>query len=91
MDFIYRLHATQRMFERDINQDSVEEVIKNGEIIEEYKDDKPYPSCLIFGFDRNRPLHIVYAIDENKNYIIITVYEPNLLKWEDDFKRRKKI
>jgi len=32
------------MFERDILEESVEDTIQNGEIIESYLDDKPYPS-----------------------------------------------
>ena len=44
MTFVYREHAIQRMFERDIFEIDVENTIKNGEIIEEYIDDKPYPS-----------------------------------------------
>jgi hypothetical protein len=34
LNFIYRTHAIERMFERDISDDTVEEVIKNGKIIE---------------------------------------------------------
>jgi len=32
------------MFERDISEKSVEEAVKNGKVIEEYLDDKPYPN-----------------------------------------------
>jgi len=47
LTFIYREHAIQRMFERDILEGDVEDTVKNGDIIEEYLDDKPYP--YIFG------------------------------------------
>ncbi len=43
MEFIYRVHAIERMFQRDISEEAVELVVKNGEIIEEYLDDKPFP------------------------------------------------
>ena len=89
MAYIYRLHAIERMFQRDIEEYQVEEVIEHGEIIEEYHDDKPYPSCLIFGTYKHRPLHVVYAKDEENNKIVITVYQPNLEKWQNDFKTRK--
>ena len=42
MNFIYREHAFQRMFERDIFEEEVEQTVKKGEIIEEYLDDKTY-------------------------------------------------
>jgi hypothetical protein len=38
------------MFERNISDEVVEKVIKNGKIIKEYLDDKPYPSFLILGY-----------------------------------------
>jgi len=87
--YIYRLHAIERMFQRDIEEYQVEEVVENGEIIEEYYDDKPYPSFLVFGINENLPLHVVYAIDEENNIIVITAYRPNLEKWQSDFKTRK--
>jgi len=87
--YIYRLHAVERMFQRDIEEYQVEEVIENGEIIEEYNDDKPYPSFLVLGKNENLPLHVVYAIDEENNIIVITAYRPNLEKWQNNFKTRK--
>ena len=89
MEYIYRLHAIERMFQRDIDERHVEEVIENGEIIETYVDDKPYPSFLILGYSDNLPLHVVYAKDEEGNVIVITAYRPNTNKWENDLKTRK--
>lgn len=55
------------------------EAVYNGEVIEAYPEDKPYPSVLIFGRTVvDRPLHIVCAYDDVENLvIIITVYQPN--------------
>jgi hypothetical protein len=88
--FVYRVHAIERMFQRDVSEEEVEYVVKLGETIESYLDDQPYPSCLVLGYVDMRPLHIVYAKDENNTVIIITVYEPTLDKWSDDFKTRRK-
>ncbi len=90
-EIVYRLHASKRMFEREISDDDVEFLLKNGEIIERYDDDYPLPSLLLNGFAVNkRPLHLVVAVNrDEKRLIIVTVYEPNLLKWLDDFSRRK--
>ncbi len=90
-EIVYRLHASKRMFEREISDDDVEYLLKNGEIIERYDDDYPLPSLLLNGFSMNkRPLHLVVAVNrEEKRLVIVTVYEPNLLKWLDNFSRRK--
>jgi hypothetical protein len=77
------------MFQRDIYEYQVEEVIENGEVIEHYKDDKPYPSFLVLGFVDNTPLHVVYSKDDEGNVIVITAYKPNLNKWQENFKTRK--
>ena len=89
MNFTYRIHAIERMFERDITQKDVESVVRNGEILQSYLNDKPYPSYLSLGFVEKRPVHVVYAVDDKENVIIITVYEPALDKWQVGFKVRK--
>ena len=86
--FIYRVHAIQRMFERDILENEIEEAVKNGEIIETYLDDKPYPSFLTL-LNNKKPLHVVYAKNEEENQIIIiTAYYPDKEKWSDNYRKR---
>ena len=88
MTFIYRGHAIQRMFERDIFEIDIENTVKNGEIIEEYLDDKPYPSYLALWFNK-KPLHVVFTKNyEDNEIIIITAYYPDKDKWSDDYKKR---
>ena len=60
------------------------------ELVEEYPDTSPYPSCLVLGFtDKKRPLHIVFAVNREARIVyIITVYEPASTKWSKDFQRR---
>jgi len=77
------------MFERDISEHDVENIVDNGEIIKIYPDDKPYMSYLILGYIQTRAIHVVYAVDENDVIIIITVYEPSHEKWKKGFKIRK--
>jgi len=80
------------MFERDISDEVVEEIIKNGKIIEEYLDDKPYPSFLILGYEKNdskKPIHVVFAKND-KDIIVITVYRPDELKWTNNYQTRIK-
>lgn len=82
-------HAWDSMEKRNITSNEIIGVIMNGEIIEEYFDDKPCPSCLIFGLVRSRPLHAVVALC--KNHIrIITAYFPSPIEWIDSKIRKKK-
>jgi len=79
------------MYERGISYQEVKKVIEEGEIIESYPEDKPYPTYLILGFPKGKPVHVVFAVDRKSNMgIVITVYRPNPLLWEEDFRRRKK-
>jgi hypothetical protein len=77
------------MFQRDISEQMVEDVVKNGKIIEKYLDDKPYPSFLALAFIEGQPMHVVYAKNEQDKYIIITVYKPTLNKWMENFEKRR--
>lgn len=64
-------HSLERMGERDVSIEDVKRCIATGEIIEEYPDDYPYPSCLFFGYTlENREIHVVVGCDEEKIYII---------------------
>ena len=77
------------MGDRDIRRDDVIHCIQNGEIIEDYPEDFPHPSCLIFGTTLdNRILHVVAGTDGTHLYII-TVYYPSAEKFEPDMKTRR--
>ncbi len=89
---VFRKHAIQRVFERRINDADVRHVVKNGEVIEDYPDDIPYPSRLILGWCGSRPIHVVVADNhDDRETIVITAYEPGSDQWEPGFKRRKKL
>ncbi len=61
-----------------------------GEVIEEYPDDYPHPSCLVFGYALNKKvLHVVVWVSKDSVYII-TAYYPTLDRFEDDLKTRRK-
>ena len=78
------------MAERGFSPDTIKSVIENGTVIKSYPDDTPYPSRLILGFDGKRPVHVVSAYSsENDTEYVITVYEPDPLKWTDDFTERR--
>ncbi|NMP23147.1 DUF4258 domain-containing protein [Sulfobacillus harzensis] len=88
--FVYRVHALQRMFERQIERSVVESVIQSGTTIESYPEDTPYPSRLVLGWDRDRPVHVVVADNpHDEETIVITVYQPDPMRWDASFSRRQ--
>ena len=82
-------HAAERFRQRGIKNKDIIYAVQNGEIIEQYPEDYPYPSCLLLGFTvKSRPLHVVMS-DEGTASRIITAYFPDKDKWKADFKTRK--
>ena len=90
MNFSFSGHVFKRMAERRFSPEMIKSVIESGTVIKSYPDDTPYPSRLILGFDGQRPVHVVSAYNsENDIEYVITVYEPDALKWSDDFTERR--
>ncbi len=62
----YSRHAKSEMQLEEFGEildREVAEAVASGRIIEDYPDDSPYPSCLIFGTtDAGRPIHMVWPI-----------------------------
>lgn len=88
-NIIISLHGQLRLNERNISIDDVMNAIDNGEIIEQYPKDFPFPSCLILGLSiKNVYIHIVVSMHDEKIYLI-TAYVPSTDKWESDLKTRK--
>ena len=82
-------HARIRLLERGITIEDIQSAIRSGEIIQQYEDDKPFPSCLVLGrVAPNRHIHVVASIDEGHLYII-TAYFPDVNEWDKDMKTRK--
>lgn len=82
-------HAKNRCRERNIKQKDVKNCIMTGEIIEQYPEDFPFPSCLVFGYATdNKIIHAVIS-SEGECGRIITAYIPNTNIFENDLKTRK--
>ena len=81
-------HSRKRLAERGIQIQDVCKAIRSGEIIEDYPEDFPFPSCLILGGCGERFLHVCASIHENMIYLI-TAYIPGPQKWQGDLKTRK--
>jgi len=90
LKILFRVHAVQRMFERQISARKVREALETGEIIEDYSAEMPEPSRLILGFQGKRPFHMVTSENQETNETtIITVYLPASNKWNKDLKGRR--
>lgn len=63
----------------------------HGEIIEDYPNDQPLPSCLVFGrAPDGNPVHSVWAYNrETRRAAMITVYRPDPERWIDWRARRR--
>ncbi len=91
----YTRHARAEMEEDEFGQVSDEEVyeaVASGEILNEYPDDTPFPSVLVFGLTaQGRALHVVCAYDANeRRAYVVTVYRPDPERWID-YRTRKTI
>ena len=83
-------HAIRRIFERALGRDAILEIVRTGEVIAEYPDDSPHPSCLLLGFVSNEPLHVVVAREaENRRCFVVPAYRLDLAQWSDDLRKRR--
>lgn len=84
-------HAIRQMSrpQRMISSHEVEDVVAQGELIEDYPNDPRGHSCLILGFgEAGRAVHVVCS-PKDEYLAIITAYLPDPTQWSDDFRRRR--
>lgn len=87
--FEFTQHATDQSILRQISVEEFREAVTNGEIIEDYPQDKYGPSCLILGFTQaDKPLHIQCSYPSRLLVKIITLYQPDPQQWIDYRVRR---
>ena len=84
-------HADEEAQADSISFDEIFFSVLQGEIIEDYPTDKPYPSCLIHGSNfEGDPIHSVWAYNEDTQWaVLITVYRPDPNRWINWRERRK--
>ncbi len=83
-------HADEELASDNISNESLYQSVLRGEVIEDYPDDFPFPSCLVYGKDGGgRPIHSVWAYAGKYNIaVLITAYIPDAKEWID-YRRRK--
>lgn len=85
---LFRAHAVQRMFKREISVSKVREALQIADVIEDYSFETPEPSRLLFGLQGRRPFHMVTS-ESQCHITIITVYLPSPDKWKKDLRSRR--
>ncbi len=89
-DFEFAKHAVDQSILRQIRVQEIKDVISNGQLIEDYPNDKYGPSCLMGGLTQaGRPIHVQCSYPIRPLVKIITVYEPDPDRWNDDFTIRR--
>ena len=88
---LFRIHAIERMLEHEITEVDVRDVLHSGEVIEEVGGQESRMKRLYLHHVDSRPIHVVVIDDEQVNCtIVITAYEPDLIRWEQGFRRPKR-
>lgn len=88
MSILFRAHAAQRMFEREISINKVRKALEAADVIEDYSSEMPEPSRLLFGGRGKGAFHIVTSEGDSQT-TVITVYLPSADKWKKDFRSRQ--
>jgi Domain of unknown function (DUF4258) len=89
--FEFSKHAVDQSILRGIRVREVIEAVTTGQVIEDYPDDKYGPSCLVSGLTQaNRNIHIQCSYPSRPLIKIITLYEPDLTQWSNNFTKRRK-
>jgi len=88
--FEFSKYAVDQSLLRQVQVQEVREVIANGQVIEDYPNDKYGSSCLISGLTQaRRPIHVQCSYHSRPLVRIITLYEPEPQRWDEDFTQRR--
>jgi hypothetical protein len=85
--YLITTHAMQRMGYRKVSHDDIKQVIANGDVIEEYPDNKPDPKILVMAHVREEPLYVSCAFNGRYAYIV-TVHWYDPTRWIDPWTRK---
>lgn len=83
-------HAHNERQEEQITILGLEQILLEGDIIEQYPSDPRGESCLVVGIVEGKPLHVVCG-KRVERLLIITVYRPKPPVWIDLKTRAKEL
>lgn len=84
-------HADEEAADDNLSFEEIYFSVIHGNIIENYPDDFPYPSCLVLGKTfSGDPIHSVWAYNPSNEWaVLVTAYRPDPSRWVDWKERRK--
>lgn len=84
-------HVNMRLGERFIARERIIQAAASYEIVEEYPEDKYFPSYLLLGRQGEEAFHVLFGTDvDGQNVRIITAYYPSPEEWEANLKTRRR-
>ena len=87
---LWTYHVNMRLKGRFISRQAIVESYLNYEIIEQYPEDKYFPSYLLRSEYQKDIFHILYAVDaEGDNVRNVTAYRPDPEQWDKGFRNRR--
>ncbi len=86
-EYLITNHAETERRNDSLSVSQLEQALLDGEILEEYPEDKRGFSCLVCGEVDNRPVHVVCGRNSEDWLVVITVYIPMLPKWKSPWER----
>lgn len=86
---IWTRHIIVRLLQRNITQNDIESALLNGEIIENYNEDYPFPICLVYGINTKKEVIHIVCGSNGIDLWLISAYFPEESEWEQDKKIRK--
>jgi hypothetical protein len=87
--YVYTFHAEIERKADELTFAQVEEALLNGEILEQYPETGRGESCVVVGFAKDVPIHVVCGWRGEK-VALITVYIPRAPKFVDPWTRGEK-
>ena len=84
------LHADDERLADALTIAELEEALRSAELLEDYPNDPRGHSCLVLGYVKQRPVHVVCGLTKQGRVIVITVYRPAPPKWRDERTRQGK-
>ncbi|MGI0047081.1 MAG: DUF4258 domain-containing protein [Nitrosotalea sp.] len=83
-------HARRAIMDDGYGIDDILDALQNFKIIERYDNARPFPACLLLCRIKRKPIHIVCALPEDADIlIIVTVYIPLDKNWSNYTIRKK--
>jgi hypothetical protein len=89
-NILWTYHVNMRLGQRFIARDAIIGASASYEIVEEYPEDKYFPSYLLLGRQEAVGFHILFGVDvSGHNVRVVTAYYPDPEEWEADLKTRR--